>query len=115
MRVCSVPTCPHIYEGTNSRCPECAAKADKARGTATQRGYSSRGHKTFRAAVLTRDPICVLCNTAFSTVADHYPTSRRDLVAQGLNPNDPQYGRGLCADDHNSETAAHQPGGFNSH
>jgi 5-methylcytosine-specific restriction enzyme A len=114
MRVCSRPGCPNIYDGTASRCAECSAEADKARGTATQRGYSSRGHRAFRAAVLTRDPACVLCDVEFSTVADHYPLSRRDLIAQGLNPNDPDAGRGLCTSCHNSETAAHQPGGFNA-
>jgi 5-methylcytosine-specific restriction protein A len=112
MRVCSVSGCPTIYDGTTSRCPTHTAQADKARGTATQRGYTGRGHQAFRRAVLQRDPICVLCHQRQSTVADHHPTSRRDLLEQGLNPNDPQYGRALCATCHNKATATHQPGGW---
>ena len=53
-----------------------------------------------------------LCND-IATVADHWPTSRRDLIAKGKDPNDPNHGRGLCASCHGRETAAHQPGGWN--
>ena len=113
MRVCSVHGCPTIYPTSEgSRCPEHRAEADKARGTAHERGYTGRGHQAFRNAVLTRDPICVLCHIAFSTVADHYPQSRKELIDLGLNPNDPQYGRGLCKPDHDRETAQNQPGGW---
>ncbi|MEU6709988.1 hypothetical protein ABZ897_00800 [Nonomuraea sp. NPDC046802] len=50
-----------------------------------------------------------------STVADHHPLSRRELVARGLDPDDPQYGRGLCTSCHGKETAANpeQAGGWN--
>jgi len=64
--------------------------------------------------VLDRDPICVLCRLAASTVADHWPTSRRDLEAAGLDPNDPARGRGLCKPCHDRETARNQPGGWNA-
>jgi 5-methylcytosine-specific restriction protein A len=47
-------------------------------------------------------------------VADHYPLSRRELVAQGLDADDSQYGRGLCHRHHSQETARLQPGGFNA-
>jgi 5-methylcytosine-specific restriction protein A len=63
--------------------------------------------------VLDRDPICVLCELAVSTVADHYPHSRRELIALHLDPDDPQYGRGLCKRCHDTETATNQPGGWN--
>lgn len=108
-RVCNQPGCPEI--GPNPRCPKHTSEADLARGTPAQRGYDTPGHRRFRRIVLTRDPLCVLCGTP-SKVADHYPLSRRDLVAQGLNPNDPDRGRGLCATCHNRETAQHQPGGW---
>jgi 5-methylcytosine-specific restriction protein A len=111
MRVCSTPGCPTIYDGTASRCPAHRRAADKARGN---RGYQSAGHRAFRDAVLARNPVCVICRLAPSTVADHYPRSRKELITLGLNPNDPQYGRGLCAADHNRETAIHQPGGWNN-
>jgi 5-methylcytosine-specific restriction protein A len=113
MKVCNVPGCPELVPGGTGRCPDHRRAAEHARGNATQRGYSSRGHQRFRAAVLRRDPICVVCQRAASTVADHWPTSRRELEAGGKDPNDPRHGRGLCASCHGKETAAHQPGGFN--
>lgn len=114
MKVCNVPGCPTLHDGPGGRCPQHRRDADKARGTATQRGYTSQGHARFRTAVLTRDPICVLCGAEVSTVADHYPHSRRDLIHLGLNPNDPQYGRGLGKRCHDRETATNQPGGWNT-
>ena len=114
MRVCSMPGCPTLYDDTQSRCPTHRRQADRGRGTATQRGYTSAGHQAFRRAVLTRDPICVICHKALSTVADHYPLSRRELEAKGLDPNDPNAGRGLCVPCHNTETSQHQPGGWNA-
>lgn len=73
----------------------------------------SVGHKRFRTVVLDREPICQLCGLAASTVADHWPVSRRDLVDRGADPNDPKRGRGLCARCHGIETSRHQPGGWN--
>lgn len=109
---CPTPGCPSLTQG--GRCPNCRRDADRARGTATQRGYNSRGHRGFRAEVLSRDPVCVLCRVRLSTVADHWPASRRDLEDSGRNPNDPRHGRGLCAGCHNAETARNQPGGWNA-
>ena len=110
MRVCSTPGCPNLIPKPG-RCAEHARQADRARGTATERGYTSKGHRTFRQAVLTRNPVCVLC-PSIATVADHHPRSRRELELAGLDPNDPQYGRGLCQPCHSRETARHQPGGW---
>jgi 5-methylcytosine-specific restriction protein A len=115
MRVCNVAGCPTLYEGKGGRCPTCTTQADRARGTARDRGYNTRGHQAFRNHVLTRDPICVIPGCInFSTVADHYPLSRRELQERGLNPNDPAHGRGLCKPHHDSETSQHQPGGWNT-
>ncbi len=108
-KVCNVPGCPTISD--TPRCPAHTKAADKARGTATQRGYSGPRHRRFRRIILQRDPLCVLCG-AIATVADHYPISRRDLVAQGLDPDNPACGRGLCVRCHSKETAKHQPGGW---
>lgn len=113
MRVCSQPGCPNLYAGDGSRCPAHVKAADQSRGTATERGYNTRGHRAFRRAVLTRDPICVLCGLRPSTVADHHPRSRRQLISLGMNPNDPAYGRGLDKGCHDSETARNQPAGWN--
>ncbi len=109
-RVCPTRGCSQLT--TDGRCTGCVRAADQARGTAAERGYTGRGHRGFRSAVLRRDPICVVCWLAPSTVADHYPLSRRDLVDGGLDPNAPAAGRGLCASCHGRETARHQPGGW---
>ena len=112
MRVCNVPGCGQLTD--QPRCPEHRRAADAAR---QDRGvYSKAPHRRFRRLVLKRDPVCVVCNTAPSTVADHYPVSRRDLVAAGLNPNDPKCGRGLCHRCHSKETAANpaQRGGWHA-
>ena len=115
MRVCSIHNCPTIFDAAEgTRCAEHRRQADKARGTASERGYTSTGHQTFRRAVLHRDPVCVLCHQRQATVADHYPLSRKQLTDRGLNPNDPAHGRGLCAACHNRETAHHQPGGWHT-
>ena len=113
MKVCNVTGCPTLFEGKGGRCP---AHAREARGKRVgNKVYSTRGHRTFRDAVLTRDVVCVIPTCVqWATVADHYPRTRLELVALGLNPNDPQYGRGLCAQHHNQHTAATSPGGFRS-
>lgn len=94
-------------------CPACRRAGDRDRGTSTQRGYSGLHRSRFRAGVLTADPICVLCHTRPATVADHYPLSRRELVAAGLDPDDPVHGRGLCSRCDRTQTAQRQPGGWN--
>lgn len=111
-RVCSTPGCPQITNG--GRCSTCRARADRERGTAAERGYSGDHVTRFRTGVLERDPVCVHPDgcTDPATVADHWPRSRRELVALGLDPNDPKHGRGLCTRHHGIETAKHQPGGF---
>ena len=111
-RVCSKPGCPRLT--SSGRCDEHRTQADRARGTAAERGYTSAGHQRFRTAVLDRDPICMLCRLAASVVADHWPRSRRELLAVGDDPNDPRCGRGLCKRCHDRETARHQPGGWHS-
>ncbi len=111
-RVCNQPGCPTITD--TPRCADHTRAADRARGTSKERGYDTPGHRRFRRLVLQRDPLCVLCGQV-ATVADHWPVSRRDLEAQGLNPNDPAAGRGLCATCHGRATATTpgQQGGWN--
>lgn len=102
------------------RCPTChqlpPCNCGENRPGARDRGYN-RDHETrFRPAVLARDPWCVLClqlgARRRSTDADHWPLSRRQLLAHGLDPNDPDHGRGLCSWHHHSETARLQPAGY---
>lgn len=119
LSVCPTPSCPNLTAG--GRCEDCAKAAEVRRGTATERGYGSRHRTRFRRGVLRRDPLCVCTDEAHghgpqclapSTVADHWPLSRRELVAAGADPDDPANGRGLCASCHNRHTAQAQPGGF---
>lgn len=110
MKVCNVHGCPNLFTGTGGRCDTHRREARASR--TTNRVYQSQGHRAFRAAVLARDPICVACNLAPSTVADHHPHTRRELVELGLNPNDPTRGRGLCKLCHDRWTAQTSPGGW---
>jgi 5-methylcytosine-specific restriction protein A len=81
---------------------ESERRRNARRGSATQRGYDQHHRELFRAPVLERDPWCVVCDDAPATVADHYPLSRKELVAGHLDPNDPEHGRGLCKPCHDS-------------
>ena len=112
MKVCNIPGCPNLFNGKGGRCTTHSREARAAR--TDNRVYTTPEHRAFRLAVLTRDPVCVLCHRALATVADHYPRSRKQLVELGLDPNDPQYGRGLDARCHNAQTALNQPGGWNA-
>lgn len=102
-RVCSKPGCGTLHTG-RGQCPNCRAAADRRRRP-NGNPYATRGHQAFREQVLARDPICVICLSARSTVADHDPLDREQLVARGLDPNDPKHGRGLCKRCHDRKTA----------
>lgn len=109
--VCNVPGCPELTQG--NQCEAHTTNRERARYERRDKAYNTAGHQRFRTLVLHRDPICVLCHIAIATDADHYPKDRKQLVLEGLDPNDPKHGRGLCASCHSKETARHQPGGFN--
>lgn len=106
------PRCKRLHPG-KGQCQVCRGEVEAARGSATARGYGAEHRRRFRSEVLSKHPICVLCKSQPSTVADHWPRSRRELEAAGDDPNDPRYGRGLCETCHNRETARNQPGGWN--
>lgn len=114
LTVCSTPGCAALTDG--GRCSDCRREAEQARGSASQRGYGHRHETRFRQAVLAKHPVCVLCGLQPSTVADHHPLSRRELVARGMDADDPQHGRGLCASCHGKATQANegQRGGWNA-
>lgn len=112
LSICSAPGCPEYTD--SGRCEDHRREAELRRGTARQRGYGRQHESRFRPGVLARDPVCVICKGAPSVHADHHPLSRRELVEQHLDPDDPKYGRGLCGPCHSSETAQHQPGGWNA-
>jgi len=118
--VCPTKGCSN---GTNGgQCNACRAKAEQLRGTARQRGYDEIHARAFRAPVLRREPLCVCSDAGHghgprclrpSSVADHFPRTRVEIVADGDNPNDPQYGRGLCKGCHDKHTASTSQGGWN--
>lgn len=107
-RVCSTPGCPNLIETPARKCDACArAQRDRAR-TRGHNPYGTKGHQSFRRQVLARDPYCTcpgdsgrggcgkhhgLCGNP-STIADHYPYERTELIDMRLNPNDPKFGRG---------------------
>lgn len=120
-RVCSVPRCPEYTQ--HGKCDQHRREAEQRRGSARQRGYDHDHETRFRKPVIARDPTCVCDVEAHghrgpcgqpSRHADHHPLDRRALVAAGLDPNDPQYGRGLCGPCHSRHTATEQPGGWNA-
>ena len=108
--VCNVAGCPELTQ--DRQCEAHTKERERTRYTTKDKGYNTAGHKAFRTLVLHRDPICVLCDVAVATDADHYPIDRKQLVLLGMDPNDPENGRGLCHECHSKETAANQPGGF---
>lgn len=111
--------CKRLHTDTGW-CSDCRLKAaaarrrsaDRDRPSASERGYGAEHRTRFRADVLDRDQVCVVCRQAPSTVADHWPLSRRELVARGLDPNDGRHGRGVCKPCHDRHTAATTDGGF---
>lgn len=106
---CSVPGCPELTTG--GRCEAHRREAEQQRGTSNERGYTTRWQRT-RKAYLYRNPWCLLCGR-MATVADHFPLSRRELVAQGFaEPDAFNRLRPLCTQCHNRETAKRQPGGW---
>lgn len=115
LKPCTNPSCDELTSG--GRCDTCSRTTEQQRGSSSARGYGKRHRDRFRKAVLDRDICCVICikndRWVLATVADHWPLSRRELVDQGHDPNDPDHGRGLCHDCHSKETAVNQPGGFN--
>lgn len=110
-RACPTPGCPELTRG--GRCAGHRDAAEDRRGTARQRGYDTTWEHR-RRRYLIRHPICVDCG-ALANVADHHPTSRRDLLAQGVTDPDAEHRlRALCTHCHSAETARLQPGGWNA-
>lgn len=115
MRVCSRAGCPAIYEREQgSRCQAHRRESSRQRDSSRQRYTNTKGHIGFRTQVLEASPVCVICALRMSVIADHYPHGRDELIALGLDPNDPQYGRGLCRSCDSRQTAQRQPGGWNN-
>ncbi|MFP3987099.1 holin [Streptomyces sp. E11-3] len=109
--------CRQIRKPDGNYSPQCTrrrkAAGERAHGSSTQQGYGTEHRELFPKPVLARDPVCVVCGEVPSTEADHWPRSRKQLIAEGLDPNDPRHSRGLCSTCHKRETARRQPGGWN--
>ena len=108
------PRCRQPYKG--DRCEVCKARdakrIDADRGTPAERGYDLHWAR-IRAAFLKQHPTCDLCGEP-AVVADHHPTSRRDLVAQGdPHPDAWSHLRPLCRSCDRTEGNAKEPGGWN--
>ncbi len=113
-RPCTTPSCSGTPIPGSAKCERCAPRARRRRPSATAQGYGTEHRRRFRAGVLARDVVCVLCRLAPAEHADHWPRSKRELQAAGMDEHDPRHGRGLCARCHSKETAQHQPGGWNA-
>lgn len=106
LRSCPTPKCPNVTSG--GRCSDCAARADRLRGTAKQRGYGDRWRRA-RLAFLRSHPMCVEpgCSLLASQV-DHVD----GLGPLGPRGFDPSNLRGFCGPHHSQRTARDQPGGW---
>lgn len=52
-RPCQTPGCPALIEAGRRRCTDCAAKAERIRGTRQQRGYDARHDRERRRVART--------------------------------------------------------------
>jgi 5-methylcytosine-specific restriction protein A len=104
---CQQPGCDH-----ERPCPihTPARPPDVQRENSYRRGYGGKHWHRARAITLKRDQLCTWpeerggCD-APSTRADHYPRTRRELLAAGVpDPDDPALMRGLCESHHNQHT-----------
>ena len=113
LKPCTVPGCPGRAE--TGRCARCrAARQHNPRlrvETAAQRGYDAAWRRR-RTDYLDAHPYCALC-PRLATVPDHYPISRRELIAQGAtDPDADEHLRPLCKPCHDVQTSRRQPGGW---
>ena len=98
-RLC--PTCRQPVRGTCASCTKTTRKqSDQYRGSAASRGYGYHWREHVRKPFLRDNPLCVLCG-ALAEVPDHWPETRRSLVARGVTDPDAFHRlRPLCRADH---------------
>lgn len=97
--------CPGCRRPVRGRCPKCSPESrrakDRRRGSAASRGYGHHWRERVRKPFLRDHPLCVLCG-ALANVPDHWPVTRRALVAAGVTDPDAFHRlRALCDDCHN--------------
>lgn len=109
---CGSPGCPGRTT-SGGRCVRCTGAAGALAEPDPGAIYTTRGWRTRRLEYLGTHPFCALCSAA-ATVPDHYPVSRRVLVARRVaDPDADEHLRPLCKRCHDRSTAARQPGGWN--
>jgi hypothetical protein len=91
--------CGRIIDGHTAICDECLSETP-----ANDRPYDSAAWRRLSAR-FTRGKFCVLCKEhglrVPATIADHWPDTRRELLARGIeNPDDEKYLRPLCKTHH---------------
>lgn len=106
--ICNVPGCPAIATG-KGKCDIHRQEADRARGTAAQRGYNYKWART-RGRYLQLHPTCEQsgCDAAATDV--HHIDGRGP---GGVNGHQHSNLRALCKSHHSALTAREQPGGWN--
>ncbi len=113
LQPCATPGCPgRVITGRCSQCLNTRQNNPRLRiENSAERGYDARWRRR-RLDYLAAHPYCLLCGR-LAEIGDHYPTSRRQLVAQGVaDPDADERLRPLCRTCHDRETAQHQPGGW---
>jgi 5-methylcytosine-specific restriction protein A len=106
---CSQPGCSALTNG--GPCDDHKRQRESQRD-GTSSAYKTTRWQRIRKRFLYLNPWCLLCAQQ-ACVADHWPVSRRDLVAKGeADPDAFKHLRPLCVSCHNQETARNQPGGF---
>jgi 5-methylcytosine-specific restriction protein A len=96
------------------RCPHCAARRAREREPGQRTPGDERDQRTARSSrgFLRRHRVCVLCGRP-SQVSDHWPRTRRELLAAGVRDPDAWHRlRPLCKPCHDRHTAATTPGGW---
>lgn len=107
--ICTIPGCPE-FATQRGKCDQHRRMADKARGTATQRGYNTTWRRT-RGRYLQLHPTCEHTGCAAPATDVHH------LDGQGPNgPDGHKHSnlRALCASHHARITSREQPGGWNA-
>jgi 5-methylcytosine-specific restriction protein A len=90
----------------------CATCRDRREARSPSFNYSTAYWSRRSRAFLARRRWCKVCGKR-AKVADHYPTSRRELVRQGVpDPDADEFLRPLCLECHSRATAARQGGGW---
>lgn len=113
MTTCTEPGCPQLvaHGYCDQHRKQRRRQSDSRRPSASVRGYDHKWRKNAQAFLMFH-PTCIDCGNK-ATVPDHDPTSRADLLAQGVTDPDAWHRmKPRCTTCHNKRTAQAQPGGW---